>query len=119
MDNILVPVGDLTAAREFYGFRLGLRARVDDPERDMILFDTAPSSPGLLLHTAPVDGRGGAVGMRVWLEVEDVTETVTVLRARGVHPMGDPYWVGSGEAVELADPWGNVIGLTDYSGMEP
>jgi hypothetical protein len=30
-------------------------------------------------------------------------------------PGGEPFELQTGWTVELADPWGNVVGLTDYT----
>lgn len=38
-----------------------------------------------------------------------------VLTARGVTALAPPFGVHTGWTVEVADPWGNVIGLTDYT----
>ena len=32
----------------------------------------------------------------------------------GIQPLDDPFPVATGWTVEIADPWGNVIGFTDY-----
>jgi predicted enzyme related to lactoylglutathione lyase len=34
--------------------------------------------------------------------------------AAGVVPLGEPFEIPTGWTVEIADPWGNVVGLTDY-----
>lgn len=31
--------------------------------------------------------------------------------------LADPFQVATGWTVEVADPWGNVIGFTDYTRM--
>jgi hypothetical protein len=36
------------------------------------------------------------------------------LAATGVELLGEPRELRTGWVVEVADPWGNVIGLTDY-----
>ena len=52
---------------------------------------------------------------RTWLEVRDARAAAAALRERGVEPLGEPFEVATGWTVEVADPWGNVVGLTDYS----
>lgn len=52
---------------------------------------------------------------RVWLETTDARTAATALREAGVPPLDEPFPVATGWTVEFADPWGNVIGLTDYS----
>jgi hypothetical protein len=36
------------------------------------------------------------------------------LAAAGVALLGEPRELRTGWLVEVADPWGNVVGLTDY-----
>jgi predicted enzyme related to lactoylglutathione lyase len=51
---------------------------------------------------------------RIWLEVRDARAAAAALRERGAHILNQPMEILTGWAVELADPWGNVLGLTDY-----
>jgi hypothetical protein len=41
--------------------------------------------------------------------------TARTLAAAGVPPLDEPFAVATGWTVELADPWGNVLGFTDYT----
>jgi predicted enzyme related to lactoylglutathione lyase len=50
----------------------------------------------------------------VWLEVKDARAAAAALRQRGASILGQPMEIVTGWAVEVADPWGNVLGLTDY-----
>lgn len=102
VDNILVGVGDLARAREFYGGVLGLEERFSTDE--LALFAIGRETPGLLVRVQ--EGRPGS--MRVWLEVPDARAAAAEL---GI----EPFEVFTGWTVEVPDPWGNVIGLTDYT----
>lgn len=51
----------------------------------------------------------------MWLEVPDATVAAEHLRAAGLTPLSDPFPIATGRTVEVADRWGNVVGLTDYS----
>jgi hypothetical protein len=51
---------------------------------------------------------------RLWLEVPDARAAGKALTAAGVTLLGEPRELRTGWLVELADPWGNVVGLTDY-----
>ncbi|MEU4232431.1 VOC family protein [Nonomuraea sp. NPDC026600] len=102
VDNILVGVGDLARAKEFYGGVLGLREKFSTEE--LALFAIGAETPGLLVRVR--EGRPGS--MRVWLEVPDA-------RAVAKEVGGEAFEVFTGWTVEIADPWGNVIGLTDYA----
>ncbi|MFE5456794.1 VOC family protein [Nocardia sp. NPDC056564] len=115
IDNVLVPVGDLTAAVDFYANRLGLSVRFTVPERGIALFGVAAETPGIMAMTDPAAGQGGPPAMRVWLEVPDAQAAAAELEERGVEIRTAPFEVATGWSVEVTDPWGNVIGLTDYS----
>ncbi|WP_219462524.1 VOC family protein [Nonomuraea rhizosphaerae] len=111
VDNILVDVGDLARAREFYGGVLGLREKFST--RELALFAIGEETPGLLVRAreetpGPLAREGRPGSMRVWLEVPDA-------RAAAQEVGGEAFEVLTGWTVEIADPWGNVVGLTDYA----
>ncbi|MFC4590544.1 VOC family protein [Sphaerisporangium corydalis] len=110
VDNVLVGVGDLDEARRFYGDRLGLPVRFAVGQ--MALFAIGDEAPGLLVRVGHVADGGS---MRVWLEVADARAAGAELVAAGVRLLAEPFEVHTGWTVEVADPWGNVIGLTDYT----
>jgi hypothetical protein len=89
--------------------RLGLPLVVRVDAAGIALFRLGAERPGLLVRA----GTGDAGG-RVWLETADARETARVLDAAGVAP-GEPFQVATGWVVEVADPWGNVLGFTDYT----
>ncbi|MDT0570397.1 VOC family protein [Streptomyces sp. DSM 3412] len=115
-DNVLLPVGDLAEAVSFYeraGFEVAFRL----DEAGIAGLKVGKETPGLLLrvdeelrHRPPVWGSA-----RVWLEVRDAREAARALAAAGVPPLDAAFSVATGWTVEFADPWGNVIGFTDYS----
>jgi predicted enzyme related to lactoylglutathione lyase len=51
----------------------------------------------------------------VWLEVPDARTAARELRSAGVELLDEPFSVATGWTVEVADPWGNVLGFTDYT----
>jgi len=51
---------------------------------------------------------------RVWLEVPDARAAAATLRDAGATIVGDVREINAGWVVEVADAWGNVLGLTDY-----
>ncbi|NJP91904.1 VOC family protein [Nonomuraea sp. FMUSA5-5] len=115
IDNVLIPVGDLAAARRFYADGLGLKVKFEKEAQGVALFTVGAEAPGILVR---VDTRAGRPGpgpaMRLWLEVPDARAVSAELDERGIRPLTAPFEVGTGWAVEVADPWGNVIGFTDY-----
>lgn len=114
-DNVLLPVGDLDEAVAFYeraGFPVAFRL----DEAGIALLKVGKETPGVLLqlddelnHRPPP-----WASPRVWLEVPDARAAATALASAGIQPLDAPFPVATGWTVEIADPWGNVIGLTDY-----
>ncbi|MEV0217929.1 VOC family protein [Streptomyces sp. NPDC050704] len=115
-DNVLLPVGDLDEAVGFYeraGFTVGFRL----DEAGIALLKVGSETPGVLLrreeelgHRPPPWG-----SPRVWLEVRDARGTAAALASAGIASLDAPSSAATGWTVEVADPWGNVIGFTDYS----
>ena len=115
-DNVLLPVGDLAEAVGFYeraGFAVGFRF----DEGGLASLTVGHETPGILLreeealaHRPPPWGCA-----RVWLEVPDARAAARRLRAAGITPLDEPMSVATGWTVEIADPWGNVVGFTDYT----
>jgi catechol 2,3-dioxygenase-like lactoylglutathione lyase family enzyme len=117
IDNVLFAVGDLDAAIALYRDGLGLPLRFALPERGIALFAIGDEAPGLLVRAgSPTDGGGSPrpSAPRLWLEVPDARASAGELRARGLAPLAPPFETATGWTVEIADPWGNVVGLADY-----
>ena len=115
-DNVLLPVGDLDEAVTFYeraGFTVGFRL----DEAGIALLKVGSETPGVLLRLEEgLVRRPPPWGSpRVWLEVRDARGTADTLAAAGIQPLDTPLSVATGWTVEVADPWGNVVGFTDYS----
>ncbi|MFJ3227761.1 VOC family protein [Streptomyces sp. NPDC086783] len=114
-DNVVLPVGSLGEAVGFYeraGFPVAFRL----DEAGIALLKVGKETPGLLLrldeelsHRQPPWATP-----RVWLEVRDARATADALAAAGIQPLDAPFPGATGWTVEIADPWGNVIGFTDY-----
>ncbi|MEU7300613.1 VOC family protein [Streptomyces sp. NPDC048304] len=115
-DNVLLPVGDLGKAVEFYeraGFRLGFRF----DEGGIALLKVGAETPGILLRLEEELGQRTPPwpAPRIWLEVPDARVAARELAAAGIEPLDGVFPVATGWTVEIADPWGNVLGLTDYT----
>jgi predicted enzyme related to lactoylglutathione lyase len=117
VDNVLFPVGDLDGAVRFYAGTLGLPLvfRFDGP--GIALFRLGPETPGLLVRQQEQAGAATAPAPRLWLEVADAREVARTLAEAGVQPLAPPFAVATGWTVEIADPWGNILGFTDYTTM--
>jgi predicted enzyme related to lactoylglutathione lyase len=115
-DNVLLPVGDLGAAVDFYeraGFAVGFRF----DEAGIALLKVGAETPGILLRQEDELGHRPPPwpAPRVWIEVADARKAADALSAAGIVPLDAPFPVATGWTVEIADPWGNVIGFTDYT----
>ena len=115
-DNVLLPVGNLDEAVGFYeraGFPVAFRL----DEAGIALLKVGKETPGLLLRLDEELSRRAPVwaSVRVWLEVRDARAVAGMLAAAGVETLDAPFPGATGWTVEIADPWGNVVGLTDYS----
>ncbi|MFC8346250.1 VOC family protein [Streptomyces sp. NPDC057280] len=115
-DNVLLPVGDLGEAVGFYeraGFPVGFRL----DEAGIALLKVGGETPGILLRQDEAVGHRPPPwpSPRVWLEVPDARVAARTLRGAGIALLDEPFSVATGWTVEVADPWGNVLGFTDYT----
>ncbi|SNX63540.1 predicted enzyme related to lactoylglutathione lyase [Streptomyces sp. TLI_55] len=115
-DNVLLPVGDLGEAVGFYeraGFTVGFRL----DEAGIALLKVGGETPGILLRQEEAVGHRPPPwpAPRVWLEVPDARVAARTLRDAGIALLDEPFSVATGWTVEVADPWGNVLGFTDYT----
>jgi predicted enzyme related to lactoylglutathione lyase len=115
VDNVLVAVGDFDVALDFYEGTLGLPVKFQLPALGIACFRLGAEEPGLLIRATAVHQREARETPRVWLEVRDAKAAAAELRERGVEPLGEPFEMAAGWTVEVADPWGNVVGLADYT----
>ncbi|MEU8657970.1 VOC family protein [Actinoplanes philippinensis] len=116
IDNVLFAVGDLATAVDFYAGRLGLPLAFRMDGAGVALFRLGDETPGLMVRQTPGAARATA-GPRLWLEVADARAAAAGLAEAGVAPLAEPFPVATGWTVEVADPWGNVVGFTDYTTM--
>ena len=113
-DNVFLEVGDLDSAVAFYQDVLGLPVHKRFEPLQMVLFEVGAETPGLGV-AAVAEPRVG--GQKVWFEVPDARAASEELSARGVPALAPPALIPTGWAFEVRDPWGNVLGLTDYSAL--
>jgi len=114
VDNIMLAVGDLEQARAFYESILGLSVKFAVPQAGVVGYRLGPEEPGLMIRVQGIPPSPPRDTPRVWLEVKDARAAAAALRQNGARVLGEPMEIVTGWAVELADPWGNVLGLTDY-----
>jgi predicted enzyme related to lactoylglutathione lyase len=115
VDNVLFAVGDLATARAFYEDRLGLKVKFAAPEHGIVGYALGIEEPGLVVRQEVLSDSTPRATPKVWLEVADAIAAAATLAAEGVLPLADPFEIPTGWTVEVADPWGNIVGLTDYA----
>ncbi|RZU17203.1 VOC family protein [Streptomyces sp. BK239] len=115
-DNVLLPVGDLGEAVDFYE-RAGFAVTYRFDEAGIALLRVGGETPGVLLRQEDALGHRPPPWAcpRLWLEVPDARAAALRLASAGITPLEGPASAATGWTVEIADPWGNVLGFTDYS----
>ncbi len=108
-DNFFLPATDLTSARAFYADTLGLSVKFDFSARGLLAFRVGDEEAAIILRnhadTKPA----------ILFEVDDVRATYAELKEKGVKFLSEPYEIYTGLAAEFEDPFGNRLGITDYS----
>lgn len=113
-DNFFLPADDLVKGREFYEKILGLPVKFDFSAQGMIAFKVGNEEPAIILKDLR---KFAKIKPTIWFEVEDVKKTYTELKNKGVVFLSEPFKIRTGLAVEFEDPFGNRLGITDYSKM--
>jgi catechol 2,3-dioxygenase-like lactoylglutathione lyase family enzyme len=114
IDNVMISVGDLHQARQFYEDRLGLPLKFLVDDYGIAGYRLGTEEPGLVLKVADIPPTSARVTPRLWLEVADARAVAQRLREQDIPLLHEPFEVATGWTVECADPWGNVLGFTDY-----
>ena len=114
VDNIMLSIGDFAAARAFYEGVLGLPVKFAIERAGIIAYRLGNEEPGLFLRVQEIEPSPARATPRIWLEVPDARVAAQTLLTHNVALLKEPFEVATGWVVEIADPWGNVIGLTDY-----
>jgi predicted enzyme related to lactoylglutathione lyase len=108
-DNYFLPAPNLEKGREFYQDILGLSVKFDFSEHGLLAFKVGNEEPAIILRNHP------GVKPSILFEVDDVRVTYSELTEKGVKFLLEPYEINTGLAAEFEDPFGNRLGITDYS----
>lgn len=111
-DNFFLGVESLSDAREYYGNVLGLELKFDFSSKGMIAFNVGDEEPAIILKDKSIFPDSTPT---VWFAVDDVKEEYARLLNEGVEFLSEPFEIGTGLAAEFDDPFGNRLGITDYS----
>ncbi len=111
-DNFFLPSSDLKKGKEFYQDILGLSVKFDFSNMGMIAFKVGDNEPAIILKDT---SKFPEAKPTIWFVVEDVQEEYKRLKAKGLSFLSEPFPIHTGMAVEFEDPFGNRLGITDYS----
>src|SRR5258708_6577299 len=114
IDNIIFTVGDLNQAVAFYE-KLGFPVKFRLDALDICVMAVGFELPGLVLKRVEVPAAPqNPERARVWVEVPDTQKSLAEIRKQGIALVREPIQLPTGLLVEVADPWGNIIGFTDH-----
>lgn len=108
-DNFFLPAADLETGRQFYGDVLGLPVKFDFSAHGLLAFNVGDEEPAIILRSHP------GTKPSILFEVDDVRATYAKLKEKGIVFLAEPYEINTGLAAEFEDPFGNRLGITDYS----
>lgn len=110
-DNFFLPSDNLDSAKEFYKKKLGLDIKFEFPEMGMVAFKVGDNEPAIIVR------KSENVKPAIWFTVEDVQQAYKELKEKGIQFLSEPFEIHTGFSVEFNDPFGNKLGLTDYTKM--
>jgi len=111
-DNFFLPVNDLDKAKEFYNQLLGFPVKFDFSDAGMTAFKVGNQEPAIIVKDIK---KFPDVKSTIWFVVDDVRVEYQNLKERGIIFLSEPFEIYTGLAVEFEDPFGNRLGITDYS----
>ena len=114
-DNFFMGVNNLEEARNYYENVLGLQLKFDFSKKGMLAFNVGNEEPAIILKDENVFPN---IKPTIWFEVENFESEYNKFKERGVKFLSEPFQIMTGMAVEFEDPFGNKLGITDYSKSE-
>lgn len=114
-DNFFLPVDDLDDAKKYYQETLGLGIKFDFAQMGMTALKVGDKEEAIILQDKKIHPQAKPAILFV---VDDVRKTYEELKAKGVKFLSEPYEIHTGLGVKFEDPFGNMLGITDYSKMK-
>jgi len=111
-DNFFLPVSDLNKAKRFYQKLLGLSVKFDFSDMGMTAFKVGNQEPAIILKDVNIFPDAKPT---IWFVVNDVKKEYERLKDSGIKFISEPFQIPTGLAIEFDDPFGNLLGITDYS----
>jgi predicted enzyme related to lactoylglutathione lyase len=108
-DNYFLPADNLDVAKDFYKNKLRLDIKFDFADKGMTAFKVGKSEPAIIMSTLK------NAKPSVWFRVDDVQKAYENLKSKGIKFLSEPFEIRTGFSVEFIDPFGNKLGLTDYT----
>ncbi|MBV4417488.1 VOC family protein [Clostridium tyrobutyricum] len=111
-DNFFLGVNNLMEAKKYYQTVLGLQVKFDFSTKGMIAFNVGNEEPAIILKD---ENKFSNMKPTIWFEVENVQAEYKKLVENGVKFLSKPFEIMTGMAVEFEDPFGNRLGIIDYT----
>lgn len=111
-DNFFMGVSNLAEARNYYENTLGLKLKFDFSKKGMIAFKIGSEETSIILKDESVFPE---IKPTIWFEVENVEDEYSKLKENGVKFLSEPFEIMTGMSAEFEDPFGNRLGITDYT----
>ena len=111
-DNFFLPVTDMEKAKVFYQKSLGLAIKFDFSDKGMTAFKVGDQEPAIILKDVK---KFPDAKPTIWFVVDDVKTEFEKLKKKGIKFISEPFPIPTGLAVEFEDPFGNRLGITNYS----
>ncbi|MGL6201916.1 MAG: VOC family protein [Lachnospiraceae bacterium] len=110
-DNYFLPIDNIEEAHHYYRDILGLEIKFDYADKGMIAYKVGHEEPAIILKDK---NKFESLKPTIWFEVENVFTKYDELKSKGVKFLSEPFKIGTGNAVEFEDPFGNRLGIADY-----
>ena len=114
-DNFFLPADDMEVAEKYYSEILGLSIKFKFENIGMTAFNVGKEEPAIILKDRKIYAD---MKPTIWFTVDKVMEEYEKLLKKGVEFLSEPFKIKTGMAVEFSDPFGNRLGITDYSGVQ-
>ena len=130
-DNYFLPVDNMEEAKRYYediltgckravavdigwagSGAMTLRHLVEQEwYKGMVAYNIGNEEPAIILKDK---NKFENLKPTIWFEVEDVAIFYKEMLNNGIKFLSEPFKIGTGNAVEFEDPFGNRLGVTDY-----
>ena len=114
-DNFFLPVDNMELAEKYYSEILGLSVKFKFENIGMTAFNVGNEEPAIILKDKKMYED---MKPTIWFTVDNVVEEYENLLKKGVEILSKPFKIKTGMAVEFYDPFGNRLGITDYSEIQ-